>query len=392
MPLTSVDQVPSEDAVLAQIREELALSGNYFSMHDAELLQALGGTVAAAAAAALIILGAGFLRERRSARPETRRGKLIGALLPPVVILGAELISFASSLPLVRTLGNGPGTFVIKLFCTLFAATAAWGLLRIVGVIDGELRDFAEKRSKALDNLTAGIVGGILKAAIFLTTFLFIGQSIFDVNISALLASAGVVGLAFALAAKDTVSNFFGTIVIIADTPFRIGDRIECGTVCGIVQSVGMRSSRVITDDGTLCTIPNSLLTNAVVFKRNRKGHLKRVIDLGLTYDTSPQDMEKAVRLLHRIMDDLHGKDQKEFAPRIFFSSFGTYSLNLRAIVFFKTESFEEEEKLLNELNFAILREFTHAGLRLAYPTQTLFVQSPQNTDGPPPYSARSSM
>lgn len=392
MPLTSVDQVPSEDAVLAQIREELVLSGNYFSTYDAELLQALGGTAAAAAAAALVILCTRFLRGRGGTHPETRRVKLTGAILPPVTILGAELVSFISSLPLIRTFGNGPGTFVIKLFCTLFSVTAAWGLFRIVGVIDDELRNFAEKRNRALDNLTAGIVGSILKAAIFLTTFLFIGQSIFDINISALLASAGVVGLAFALAAKDTVSNFFGTLVIIADMPFRIGDRIECGTVCGIVQSVGMRSSRVITDDGTLCTIPNSLLTNAVVFKRNRKGHLKRVIDLGLTYDTSPQDMEKAVRLLHRIMDDFHGRDQREFAPRIFFSSFGAYSLNLRAIVFFKTEYFEEEEKLLNELNFAILREFTHAGLRFAYPTQTLFVQFPQNTDGPPPCSARSSM
>ena len=391
MPLTSVDQVPSEDAVLSQIREELALSENYFSVHDTELLQALGGTVAAAAAAALVILCARFLLKHKPMHPETQRGRLTDALLPPIVILCAELVSFVSSLPLIRTFDNGPGTLVIKLFCTLFAVTAAWGLLRVVRVIDDKIRDFAEKRNKALDNLTAGIVGSILRATIFLTTFLFVGQSIFNVNISALLASAGVIGLAFALAAKDTVSNFFGTLVIIADMPFRIGDRIECGTVCGIVQSVGMRSSRVVTDDGTLCTIPNSILTNAVVFKRNRKGHLKRVIDLGFTYDTSPQNMEKAIKLLHGIMDDFHGRDQKEFAPRIFFSSLGAYSLNIRAIVFFKTESFEEEEKLLDELNFAILREFTRAGLQFAYPTQTLFVRDSRNTDAPPPYSAKSS-
>ena len=391
MPLTSVDQIPSEDAVLAQIREELALSENYFSMHETELLQALGGTVAAAAAAAIVILCSRFLLKHGPISQETWRRKLTGTLLAPVALLGAELLSFATSLPLIRTFGDKPGTFIIKLFCSLFAVTAAWGLLRIVRMLDDKLRDFAEKRNEALDNLTAGIVGGILKAAIFLTTFLFIGQSIFDVNISALLASAGVIGLAFALAAKDTVSNFFGTLVIIADMPFRIGDRIECGTVCGIVRSVGMRSSRVVTDDGTLCTIPNSILTNAVVFKRNRKGHLKRVIDLGLAYDTPPRDMEKAVRILHGIMDDFHGRDQKEFVPRIFFSSLGSYSLNIRAIVFFKTESFEEEEKLLDELNFAILREFKQAGLQFAYPTQTLFIQDSRNTDSPPPYSTKSS-
>ena len=132
MPLTSVEQVPSEDAILAQIREELILSGNYFSTHDAELLQALGGTAAAAAAAALVVLCARFLRGRRTGRPATRRGKLTDALLLPVTILGAELVSFAASLPLIRTFSESPGTFVIKLFCTLFAVTAAWGLFRAV--------------------------------------------------------------------------------------------------------------------------------------------------------------------------------------------------------------------------------------------------------------------
>ena len=248
-------------------------------------------------------------------------------------------------------------------------------MLRIVRVVDRRVRRLAEKRSNALDNLTAGIVGSVLKVAIVLTTCLFVGQNIFDINISARLASAGVIGLALALAAKDTVSNFFGTLVIVVDTPFRIGDRIECGSVCGIVQSVGMRSSRIVTDDGTRCTVPNSTLTNAAVFQRNRRGHLKRVIDLALTYETTPEEMEQAVKILHKIMDDFHGRDMAEFRPRIFFSSFGAWSLDLRCIIFFKTESFEEEEALLSELNFAILREFDAAGLQFAYPTRTVYMK-----------------
>ncbi|MBQ7209245.1 MAG: mechanosensitive ion channel family protein [Lentisphaeria bacterium] len=393
MPEMSAKQVLTGEAVLSQIREDIAVSGNYFSLHDTELLQAFSGCAAAGAAAALIILGARLLLKRLPQRPPTWRRRLAEALFPPLTVLAAEVAGFLASLPLIRTFDAGAGSFAVKLFCTVFSATAAWGLLRIVRVIDDDLRRIAEKRSNALDNLTVGIAGSVLKAAIILLTFLFVGQSIFEINISALLASAGVIGLAFALAAKDTVSNFFGTLVIIADMPFRIGDRIECGPVCGIVRSVGMRSSRIVTDDGTLCTVPNSMLTGAAVFKRNRRGHLKRIVDLGLTYDTSPQEMEKAVKILHNIMDDFHGEDLREFTPRIFFSSFGSYALNIRAIIFFKTESFEEEEKLLDELNFAILREFTRAGLRFAFPTQTLLLQSGGNsTDGPPPYRASSSM
>ena len=71
-------------------------------------------------------------------------------------------------------------------------------------------------------------------------------------------------------------------------------------------------------------------------------------------------------------MDNFHGPDHREFSPRIFFRELGSYSLNLRAIIFFKTESFIEEEKLLNELNFAILRQFNAAGLKFAYPTRSV--------------------
>jgi MscS family membrane protein len=208
----------------------------------------------------------------------------------------------------------------------------------------------------------------------------FIGQNIFDLNLTALLASAGVLGLACALAAKDTVSNFFGTLVIIADAPFKTGDRIECGQVCGIVKNVGMRSTRLITDDESVCTIPNSMLTNAVLMQRNRRGHFKRIIDLTLTYDTTPEQIEMAIAILHQLMDDFHGKDQKGFEPRIFFSGFGAYSLNIRAIIFFKTESFLQEEKFLHELNHAILKQFNAANLEFAYPTQTLYFSDQNNT------------
>ncbi len=250
---------------------------------------------------------------------------------------------------------------------------AAGAMFYAAGKLDRKLREFAGRKDNSLSDLTAGIFGSSLKIIIIITAALFIGQNIFGLNISALLASAGVIGLACALAAKDTISNFFGTLVILTDAPFKPGDRIECGNICGIVKNVGMRSSRIITDDESECTIPNSILTNAALFQRNRRGHLKRIIDLTLTYDTTAVQMDQAVKILHEIMDNFHGPDQKEFEPRIFFSGFGAYSLNIRAIIFFKTESFLLEEQLLHELNSKILHQFNAAGLEFAYPTQTLY-------------------
>lgn len=373
-PSAAVPVSDPGEAVL-HLKEEIAASGNYFAAHEKELFRAGAGTAVGIAAALLLLWGAKMLLKRLPCRKLNWKHQLAGALFLPFVWMGCGVTILVCALPLIRSFPPEPALWTLRLFYTAFAAVAAWSLVRLVRVLDGHIRTLAEKRNNTLDNLTVGIAGSVLKVAIIFITALFVGQNIFDINISALLASAGVIGLALALAAKDTVSNFFGTLVIVADTPFRIGDRIECGSVCGIVQNVGMRSSRIVTDDGTRCTVPNSTLTNAAVFQRNRRGHLKRVIDLAITYDTTAEKMEEAVKILHHIMDDFHGRDLPEFAPRIFFSSFGSFSLDLRCILFFKTESFEEEEKLLNEVNFAILREFGKAGIEFAFPTRTVYVK-----------------
>ncbi|MCI5778277.1 MAG: mechanosensitive ion channel family protein [Lentisphaeria bacterium] len=303
--------------------------------------------------------------------------QLADVFLPPLVSFAAIRAAQLAASPLFRECLPEWENLGLKTFASLEAAVIGWGALRIADRLDRNLRQLSRHGHGALDSLTSGMPIRVLKIAIALATALFIGQRIFDFNITALLASAGVVGLAVALAAKDTVSNFFGSLIILADTPFRIGDRIECGKVCGIVRSVGVRSSRIVTDDESVCIIPNSMLTGAVVFQRNLRGHLKRIIDLALTYDTTAEQMEQAMKILHGIMDNFHGPDRPGFEPRIFFSELGTYSLNLRAILFFKTESFAEEEALLSELNFAILRQFNAAGLKFAYPTQTLQVEHP---------------
>jgi len=383
MPEHPSPAVPVSDpgeAVL-QLKEEIAASGNYFAAHEKELFRAGAGTALSLAAALLLLWGAQKLLKRFPVRKLDWKHQLARALFLPFVWMGCGVTILICALPLIRSFPAELALWTLRLFYTAFAAFAAWSLVRLVRVLDSRIRTLAEKRNNTLDNLTVGIAGSVLKVAIIFITALFVGQNIFDINISALLASAGVIGLALALAAKDTVSNFFGTLVIVADTPFRIGDRIECGNVCGIVQNVGMRSSRIVTDDGTRCTVPNSTLTNAAVFQRNRRGHLKRVIDLALTYGTTAEKMEEAVKLLHKITDDFHGRDLPEFSPRIFFSSFGSYSLNLRCIIFFKTESFEEEEKLLDELNFTILREFGRAGLQFAFPTQTVRIVPEEKND-----------
>ncbi|MBO4647919.1 MAG: mechanosensitive ion channel [Lentisphaeria bacterium] len=322
-----------------------------------------------------------FFRFLGRKHPAAWKWKVLYALTTPMVLLAVLISCFLFSIPVLKTLPASLYDLDLRLFYASAVFALAWGIFRLVAVLDQKIRRLAERSDNSLDKLTVSMIGNTLKIAIAVTAVLFIGQNIFDLNITALLASAGIIGLAIALAAKDTISNFFGTIVIIADCPYRIGDRIESGKINGIVTHIGMRSTRIMTDDESVYTIPNSELTNTPLCNINRRGSIKHVMDLGLTYDTSPEQMEKALRILHEILDDFHGPDPSKQSPHIYFSGFGAYSLNIHVIIWLKTVSFAEEEKLLNELNLTILKRFNEAGLEFAYPTQTLFL-SGQSSPG----------
>lgn len=373
-------ELPPEE-LLRQLDNGMEETGSWFARERSKLLRfALGSGASVVAGLTLIWLCRRFYRGRKPERTRWR-GELTQALATPAIALLMLTSCFFFTLPLLKDMPPRVYTLDVRLFYAAGILIAAWGTLKTVSVMDRRLRRFAERNDNALDDLTVGMIGTVLKIAIAVTVLLFVGQNILKLNITALLAGAGVIGLAVALAAKDTISNFFGTLVIIADAPFRLGDRIRAGEIDGLVLHVGMRSSKILTEDESVCTVPNSVLTNTVVNNLSRRGHLKHVLELGLTYDTTPEQMERAMAILHGIMDDFHGPDAPKYSPHIFFSGFSASSVNIRAIVWFKTDSFQEAERLLNELNLSILRRFAASGLAFAYPTRTVYVRNAP-TDG----------
>ena len=368
----------SPDRLIREISTDAEKTESWFCREHVKILNFVSGSLLSILAGLLVAWVVRKIIRKLISRFHLQwRWKILNALVMPVILLAVLISCFIFSMPMLKTLPVFWYDLDLRLFYAALVFSVAWGLFRLISVLDQKICCLAEREDNSLDNLTVSMIGNTLKIGIAVTAFLFIGQNIFDLNITALLASAGIIGLAIALAAKDTVSNFFGTIVIIADCPFRTGDRIETGKINGIVTRIGMRSTRIMTDDESICTIPNSMLTNSALCNVSRRGCIKHVINLGLTYDTTPEEMETALRILHEILDNFHGPDAPKQAPHIWFSDFGPYSLNIRAIVWLKTSSFAEEEKLRNELNLAILKRFNAAGLSMAFPTQTLYLTGP---------------
>jgi len=375
---SKADYQLNPDRLIREISTDAEETENWFCSQQLKILDFVSGSLCSIIAGLLVAWIVRKIFRFLIGRDHTHwKWKVLYALVSPTILLAVLISCFLFSLPMLRTLPVSWYELDLRLFYAALVFAAAWGIFRLISVLDQKIRRLAERDDNSLDKLTVSMIGNTLKIGIALTAILFVGQNIFNLNITALLASAGVIGLAIALAAKETVSNFFGTVVIIADCPFRIGDRIENGKINGIVTHIGMRSTRIMTPDESVYTIPNSMLTDSALCNINHRGVIKLVMDIGLTYDTSPEQMENALRILHEIMDNFHGPDRPGQAPHIYFSGFGAYSLNIHIILWLKTASFVEEEKLRNELNLSILKRFAAAGLNMAFPTQTLYLTPP---------------
>jgi len=267
--------------------------------------------------------------------------------------------------------------------CLATAATSvSWALYRLVSVIDHVLTKLAEKTDNNLDDLIVAIIRKSLKFTVVVLSVLFIGQNILAMNITALLAGAGVMGLAIAFAAQDTISNFFGSIMIILDQPFKVGDCIKIAGFTGSVENVGFRSTRIRTFDGHQISLPNKGVANDNIENVARRPFIKKVINLGLTYDTGYENMQKAITILHELLDKQPCMENNRL-PRIVFDSFNDFSLNISVTIWWHFHDkkgklidpdYGEFMKWLHTTDMEILRLFDEAGLEFAFPTNTTYL------------------
>lgn len=371
----------SPDQLKRFLFEKERVVNHWISVQGDVLLRAL--VIAFAFSIGFFVAGYICSRLIRRALKKAHRNVVLWELLhafnaPFFLAVGVIGIFFAFY-PVLVSFEKTVFLYDVRFFFTVLSMIAAWAALNMVGVINTHLQRLAQRDDNNLDDLMVKVLRDIMRIIVFATTILFIGQSIFKINITALLAGAGVLGLGAALAAKDTLSNFFGTIVILFDRPFKLGDRIQVGSLEGVVCEVGMRSSKIIADDESVYTLPNSLLTTEPVRNINLKNHLKLMFDLTMTYDTTPEQMERAIQLLHEITDNFHGTDSPGYSPRIFFSKFADSSMNITVIMWLKTESYAQEEAWRTELNMAILKQFSAENLNFAYPTNTTYLVTNKN-------------
>lgn len=256
---------------------------------------------------------------------------------------------------------------------TLSVATAVI-LLRLVDVAADVLGQRARKTDSKLDDQVVPLLSRSAKVAIVVLGVVFVMQNA-GVEVASLVAGLGLGGLAFALAAKDTVENLFGWMTIFADRPFSIGDWVVLDSgVEGTVEEVGFRSTRIRTFANSLVSVPNGKVATAVIDNLGLRQRRRVKITLGLTYDT-PRDR------LHAFVDAVRAavKAHPRVSPEvqeIHFTNFGGSSLDILVYFFLEVPNWHEELAARGELFAEFLRIAEEVGVSFAFPSQSVYVES----------------
>ena len=249
--------------------------------------------------------------------------------------------------------------------------SATWLVARLIdSLIRAYLVPLAEKSENDLDDQLLPIFQRSAKVAIW-AVGIIVALNNAGYDVGALIAGLGIGGLALAMAARDTVSNVFGGFTIFTDRPFTINDRIRVSGFDGNIREIGLRSTRLQTLSGTVVTIPNSKFADSPVENVSAEPSRKVVLELGLTYDTSPEKMEEAMATLRAIAEANEGLEEKVV---IGFTAFGDFAMTLLFIYYITKDA--DIVGTQTEINLEILRQFNEKALEFAFPTQTILHQS----------------
>lgn len=305
---------------------------------------------------------------------------LVGAVKPPlslgVVVIGVWLALKALPLPTepldIQALVHQSGR-------TAFLLLVMWLIIRLINALGKAMRLKAADPQHWLDTSLVPLIVLSLKTLIWITIFVVIAQNL-GYSVSGLVASLGIGGVAVALAAQDTLANLFGSIMIMIDKPFRVGDWIKSGEFEGTVEEIGFRSTKIRTFARTVQVVPNNKIANMMIENMDRRRdegiNVRRVkTTIGLEYKASADQMKSAVEAIREILRSSKRVDQNFFLVN--FTDFGDSSLDIFVYYFAATTDWEEYLNTRQEVNLEIMRKLEEMGLSIAFPTRTLYMEQP---------------
>jgi MscS family membrane protein len=249
-----------------------------------------------------------------------------------------------------------------------FSLVLFWGLLRAFSALIDHAHEVALQKNLGIAAFMPWIKKTLVVVFVIFGT-LMVAQSL-GADVKAFLAGLGIGGLAFALAAQDTIANLFGSIVVAIDQPFKVGEAVKIGSNEGTVEDIGLRSTKLRTPARNLIIIPNKMVAAEPIINNSRFVGRRVEQVIGLTYDTDAAQMEAIVNEIRRIITS-----EAEVEPgsvHVYFRDYSASSLDIWFAYNVKNPDFAKSMVLRQRINLAIMRATKTSGLEFAFPTQTL--------------------
>ncbi|WP_246831064.1 mechanosensitive ion channel family protein [Nautilia sp. PV-1] len=248
-----------------------------------------------------------------------------------------------------------------------------WMIYNIITEFEDYVYRFLGKFGKASRELASFLIK-ITKVFVVTVGVVALLQD-WGINVTGFLASLGLGGLAFALAAKDTAANIFGGIAILTDNIFKIGEWVKIGSAEGIVEDIGMRTTKIRAFDKRLIVVPNSVIANSDVENFSRRDRRRIMMRLGLTYDTTLETMEKILNEIRKTL--LEHPDIHNDPILIYFDEYQDSSLSIFCYFFTKTAVWDDYLKIREDVNFKIKEIVEKNGASFAFPSNSLYIETP---------------
>jgi MscS family membrane protein len=263
----------------------------------------------------------------------------------------------------------------------VLAVASVWGSYRLTNILGEFLTQWADRTESTLDDLLVPLVVKSLKLFITALGIIFLADRL-AIRLAPLLTGLGLGGLAFALAAKDFVGNLFGSVMVITDGTFQVGDWVVIGDIEGTIEQVGFRSTRIRTFYNSLITLPNSNLITSSVDNLGRRRYRRWRTTISVTYDTPPGKIEAFCEGIRELVRR-HPYTRKDYF-QVYLTAFAPASLDVLLYIFFSTPDWSTELRERQRLMLDIMRLAQQLGVEFAFPTQTLHVVQDNDSDSVP--------
>lgn len=263
-------------------------------------------------------------------------------------------------------------------------AALFWFAYRLIEVVDYQLRRWASATQSAINDMLAPLVAKALRIFTIVVGGIMVVQNLTGIEVAPLVASLGIGGLAFALAGKDSIANFLGSLTILLDKPFQVGERVIIDSHDGFVEDVGFRSTRLRTLNGSVVSIPNEKIINSTLENIGRRPHIRWHTNIGIIYDTPPEKVEKAVQIIKDVLENHEGM-QEDWPPRVYFNNFNDWNLNIAVYAWYHPGNFWSAQTWIECTCLEIMRRFREEGIEFAFPTQTIYHANAAWTDNREP-------